>query len=129
VVDKRERAIIPLELRIEFSDRFRLGPSFVIPKLLDDKVAFTIFATGASIHSVGPPMLVLKGRDGVASTEVRLNSSKTRNESLILTGSLEKEEFARAIEILGSENACLELSLGSMSNLTKVKMDMPENRP
>jgi len=61
--------------------------------------------------------------------EVRLSSAQTRNESLILNGSLEKEEFAKAIENLGSENVCLELVLGSMSNSTKVRMDIPENHP
>jgi hypothetical protein len=129
VVDKGERSTIPLELRIEFSDRFRLGPSFVVPKFLDDKVTFTVFATGVGIRSAGSPRLVLKGQDGTAITELRLDSPKTRNESLILTGSLEKKEFDKAIGVLGSDKACLELSFGKMSNLTKLKVDIAENRP
>lgn len=129
VVDKGERAIIPLDLRIEFSDRFRLGPSFVVPKFLDDKVTFTVFATGAGVRSAGSPRLVLKGQDGTAITELRLDSPKTRNESLILTGSLEKKDFDRAIGVLGSDKACLELSFGKMSNLTKLKVDIAENHP
>ena len=129
VVDKGERAVIPLELRIEFSDRFRLGPSFVVPKFLDDKVMFTVFATGVGIRSAGSPRLVLKGQDGTAITELRLDSPKTRNESLILTGSLEKKEFDRAIGVLGSDIAFLELSFGKMSSLTNLRIAPVGNTP
>ena len=129
VVDKGERAIIPLELRIEFSDRFRLGPSFVVPKFSDDKVTFTVLATGVGIRSAGPARFVFKGQDGIAITELRLDSLKTRNQILILTGSLEKKEFDRAIGVLGSDNAFLELSFGKMSSLTNLRIASVGNTP
>jgi hypothetical protein len=128
VVDKGERAIIPLELRIEFSDRFRLGPSVVVPKVLDDKVTFTVLATGVGIRSAGPPRLVLIGQDGTAITELCLDSPKTRNDSLILTGSVEKKEFDRTIGVLGSDKAFLELSFG-VSSLPKLRLASVGNAP
>lgn len=116
-----KRTSIPLDLHIEFSDVFRLGPSQVIPKLVDGRVLFTVFAIGANVQNPAESKLYLKGKDSATGTEVRLDSTQIRKAAIVLTGSMERQEFDRVQQNLQPENLILELHLGSMSSTTRLQ--------
>lgn len=128
VVDDERRISIPMDFRIEFSDRFRLGPSFVLPKLIADKVSFTIFATGASIRTQRPPKITLIGGNEAIELEVRLDGRRTRNGSLFLDLEMDKQEFEQLKERLGLDEVALELNLGGVTSRTKLKMEFTEKQ-
>jgi hypothetical protein len=117
-------ASIPLVSRVLYSDRFRLGPSFVTPKTDGNRIRFLIFASGENVEKTqSEASLLLTATSGGVSSKVTIEKTRVRNGSLLFEAAMEADVFWQIVKQVKDGSLTLELSLGDMTSSTEVKVD------
>ena len=119
-----DSAYVPLDFRILYSDRFRLGPSYVIPKKTVERVSFVVFATGVNVtKNELAAKLWITNEDLALRTEVAIENTRIRSGSLLLEAGMSADSFSQLIQKSEGRPLSLELSFGNVTSSTKLQAE------
>ncbi len=115
-----EQSLIPITLRINYTDKFKLGPSTVIPRRSDKRIIFTTYVLGVDKSEVSQLPVAWLSSNQIESLNLTCDSQKERGSGIVFGYSASIEDYLNFVSSSDELSIKLHVRIGDKVAETKV---------